>query len=243
MSPQRTTFDPPGLTLAHCRLFRHMSADELSEVNRQVEWRDASGGEVIVDRMETGGSLYLVAAGLLLAHQYSHSGREVGFRRLGPGEHFGELGALDGRPRSVTITALAPTRLGRLSKAMVVRLLDISTGFRGALIEDLVADVRRLSERIFDLSVLPVSGRVAVTLLRQGLEAGVRDNTARIERSPTHAEMATLIGAQREGVTRELGRLEAEGLVLRRGRLLTLPDVSRLAAEVERAGGEPIVPR
>ena len=62
--------------------------------------------------------------------------------------------------------------------------------------------------------------------------------TAVIRPCPTHAELAALLGSQREPVTRELNRLASLDIVRQNGRTLHVLNVPALAAEVERIGGE-----
>lgn len=209
-----------------------------------IEVRNFYAGELVLERQEESGSLYLALDGVLLAHQYARSGREVGFRRIVAGQYFGELGVIDRRPRSVNITALTPTVLGVLPGRAASGLIETSPALRRALMEDLASSVRELSERVFELSVLSIPCRLDMALLRMGLEKGVTDNQARLQSVPTHAELATLVGGQREAVTREFGRLEAMGLIAREARTVVLLDMDRLSLEVERAGGDtPLIPR
>lgn len=242
MPPPPLSSAPPDPVEAidHSRLFRHMPPAERAALASRIDFRRFRVGEVVVERQEDGdtGSLYLVAEGVLLAHQYARSGREVGFRRIVRGQYFGELSAIDRRPRSLNITALTPAVLGLMPRHVALQLIDENSGFRRAVIEDLAAGVRELSDRVFELSVLSIPCRLGMTLLRMGLEAAGSDNEARLAAIPTHAELAAVIGGQREAVTREFGRLESLSLIAREGRTLRLLDMDGLAKEVERAGGE-----
>lgn len=227
-----------------CRLFRHMEPNAVAALAPEIEVRNFHAGELVLERQEQSGSLYLALDGVLLAHQYARSGREVGFRRIVAGQYFGELGVIDNRPRSVNITALTSTRLGVLSRRAASGLIETSPALRKALMEDLASSVRELSERVFELSVLSIPCRLDMALLRMGLEKGVTDNQARLQSLPTHAELAALVGGQREAVTREFGRLEALGLIAREARTMVLLDMDRLSLEIERGGGDtPLIPR
>ena len=221
-----------------CRLFRHMDEAERESLIGRIEWLRVRRGELLVQRQDSGGAIFIVVDGLLLVNQYARSGREVGYRRLGPGRYFGELAAIDKLPRSANIVVLADAQVGRLPDRLVADLLDHSPAFGRALMEDLATTVRALSERVFELSAVSSACRTQMELLRLALEAGIVDNRSTIAKAPTHAEIAALIGSQRESVTRECGRLEAMGLIARKGRTLRLLDAAGLVGEIERLGGD-----
>jgi CRP-like cAMP-binding protein len=104
--------------------------------------------------------------------------------------------------------------------------------------EDLAAIVRSLSARVFERNAGSAACRTQMEILRMAWAAGVADNRATVLPVPTHAEIAALVGAQREAVTRECKRLEARGLIARKGRTLLVLNVDALAEEVERGGGD-----
>jgi CRP/FNR family cyclic AMP-dependent transcriptional regulator len=232
---------PIGLrreTLRSCRLFRYMSEAECTALLGRIEWLHAHRGELLVQRHDSGGAMYIVAEGMLLVNQYARSGREVGYRRLGPGGYFGEIAAIDKLPRSANIMAVTNAQVGRLPDRLVNELLEQSLGFGRAIMEDLAAIVRSLSMRVFELNAVSAACRTQMEILRMAVTVGVVDNRSTISPLPTHAEIATLVGAQREAVTRECKRLEARGLVARKGRTLVVLDVDALVEEIERLGGD-----
>lgn len=221
-----------------CLLFRHMSPAERATVAEHIVWRLYGRGDQIVRAQDVGDDIYIIAQGTLLANQFSRSGREIGYRRLGAGAHFGELAAIDGAPRSANVLALTNAEIGRLPHSLVQTLLTQCPGFTRALLEDLTAMVRRLSAQVFRLGAVPAPCRLQIEVLRMAHANGVTDNRATISAMPTHADMAVLVGTQREVVTREFARLEGLGLISRRGRDLEVNAISQLVEEIERHGGD-----
>ena len=221
-----------------CALFRHMSRAERAHVAAHTVWRIYQRGEQVVRAQEPGEDVYIVAAGTLLANQFSRAGREIGYRRLEVGAHFGELAAIDGAPRSANVFALTVAEIGRLPQTLVKTLLSDCPGFTQALLEDLTAMVRSLSAQVFRLGAIPAPCRLQMELLRMARASGVAQDRARIIGIPTHAEMAVLVGTQREVVSREFARLSALGLIARTGKDVVIAAVSALAAEIERQGGD-----
>lgn len=107
-----------------------------------------------------------------------------------------------------------------------------------ALLEDMAALTRSLTDRLFELTAISVACRVDIELLRMASATGGDGRTAVIHPCPTHAELAVLVGSQREPVTRELNRLASLNIVRQTGRALHVLDMQALAKEVERIGGE-----
>ncbi|MET3663559.1 Crp/Fnr family transcriptional regulator [Caulobacter sp. 1776] len=220
------------------KLFRHMTPDEVAALAPQIETLRCGKGEMIVQRRDEDGGIYLLLEGVLLANLYARSGREVGYRRIAPGGYFGEIAAIDGLPRSVNIVAVEDARLVRLPQRLVARLFEESPRFMRALLEDMATLTRALTDRLFELTAVSVACRVDIELLRMATAAGGEGDTAVIHPCPTHAELAVLVGSQREPVTRELNRLAGLNIIRQSGRTLKILDMAALADEVERIGGE-----
>ncbi|WP_205685775.1 Crp/Fnr family transcriptional regulator [Caulobacter vibrioides] len=220
------------------KLFRYMSRDEVEALGSRLEQLRFGKGEMIVQRRDQDEGIYLLLEGALLANQYARSGREVGYRRLSPGAYFGEISAIDGLPRSVNIVAVEDVRLVRLPPRLIRELFETSPRFMRALLEDMAALTRSLTDRLFELTAVSVACRVDIELLRMASIASEDGRTAIIHPCPTHAELAVLVGSQREPVTRELNRLAGLKIVRQTGRSLHVLDMDALAQEVERIGGE-----
>lgn len=215
-----------------------MSVTERAHVASHMIWRVYQRGDQVVRAQESGEDVYIVATGTLLANQFSRAGREIGYRRLEAGAHFGELAAIDGAPRSANIFALTTAEIGRMPPPLVKALLSDCPGFTRALLEDLAAMVRSLSAQVFRLGAVPAPCRLQMELLRMARLSGVAGDRAVIPAIPTHADMAVLVGTQREVVTREFARLKTLGLITRSGKDLVVEAVSALVAEIERQGGD-----
>lgn len=229
---------PPEGDYRANRLFRHMAREEVEALAQQVEHLNYGKGELILQRLDETGGIHLLLKGALLANQYARSGREVGYRRISAGSYFGEIAAIDGLPRSVNIVALEDTRVARLPQPLIQTLFEQSPRFMRAILEDLASLTRSLTDRLFELSAVSVACRVDIELLRMATMAGGDGQQATIQPCPTHAELAVLVGSQREAVTRELNRLASLKIVSQTGRTLRILNLPALADEIERIGGE-----
>jgi CRP-like cAMP-binding protein len=175
------------------------------------------------------------------------SGREVSVRRLGPGDIFGDLAAVDGLPRSASVVALSELRLNALTRADFLTCLTSSPDAGMWFARRMVSEVRRLTDKVFELSALSVQARLLCELLRLARAADCSGaSMVTIRPAPTHAVLASRIAAQREAVSRELQTLAGRGLLRHDRRTLEFPDLEALEREVARVVGvlaEPIVSR
>jgi CRP-like cAMP-binding protein len=195
-------------------------------------------GPMILDYGVGGTEVYVILEGHVQAELYSPNGREVILGTLGPGAIFGEVAAIDEAPRSATVVATSDGRLARIEGAAFREAVLGDPAAAEWLARQLMARIRGLTERIFEMNTLAVRDRLHCELLRLSLSAGIEGNRAVIDDVPTHGQLAARIGTHREGVTRELQHLVREGIVAQTRRRLTVNDVRALAQIVRAAAGE-----
>jgi CRP/FNR family cyclic AMP-dependent transcriptional regulator len=182
------------------------------------------------------GEVFLVEEGEAQVLLYAPSGREITVRDLRPGAIFGELSALDGAPRSASVMAVTDLRVHLIPRAAFMAAIETTPGASLWLARRLGAEVRRLTERVFELSALNVQARLHCELLRLARSQGGVDGVT-LDPAPTHAELANRIGTHREAVTRELRMLADRNIVRSSRRALEFMDLGRLQDEVQRAVG------
>ncbi len=224
---------PTSLGLRSVALLAGLSAERLEALARECAWRNFDAEQSIISRAAPDRDLYFIVSGRVRVTTYSAAGRQVTFRDFGAGEHFGEVAAIDGMARSADVVGLESGLLASLPPAALARLLREEPALAERLLRDFAKLVRRLSSRVVDLSTLGVHQRLHAELLRLAQEAGVKDNRARIDPAPKHADLASQVSTYREQVTRELSTLTKAGVLGKEGRALLVLDVSRLQRMVE----------
>jgi CRP/FNR family cyclic AMP-dependent transcriptional regulator len=228
---------PARLGLRGISLLQGLPTSSLDSLSRECAWRRFEPGQEIVSCKAADCDVHLVVAGRVRVTTYSLSGRQVTFRDLGPGELFGDIAAIDGMPRSADVSAVEGTLLASVNAATFWRLLRSEPLVAERMLRRLATIVRELSSRVMDLSTLGVRNRIHSELLRCARDAGVDQNTARIDPAPKHADMASQVSTYREQVTRELSALAKTGILQRDHGALVVRDVARLERMVEAVRG------
>jgi CRP-like cAMP-binding protein len=231
------TVQRSSLALRHIALLEGLSQERLDDLARRCVWQSIPAATPLLLRSEEKSDVYFLVSGQLRVTTYSPNGRQVTFRDSSAGEYFGDLSAIDGKPRSADVVTLKPSVVASLDRVAFLALLRDEPVVSERVMRGLVALVRQLSERVIDLSTMGVQNRVHAELLRLARAAGIVDNQARLEPPPTHAELASQVSTNREQVTRELNALRREGVLARDGKALVVVDARRLAALVAAVRG------
>jgi CRP/FNR family cyclic AMP-dependent transcriptional regulator len=138
-------------------------------------------------------------------------GKEVILAVLGPGEFFGEMSLIDEQPRSATVVALEPCEFLIVRKDDFRRCLLENSEMAELIMRGLVKRLREADRKIESLALLDVYGRVARVLLEfSELENGRRVLRDKLQRQ----DVAKMIGASREMVSRVMKGLETDGFIV-----------------------------
>ena len=216
--------------------FAGLSSEDLTALSARCHWRTTKKGELIIGHRDQSHDVLFLLSGLVRVNVYSLSGRQISFRDIHPGDVFGELSAIDGKPRSASVESLTTSTLMVMPQTVFLDLLWAHPPVMMETLRRLTALVRSLTNRIVEISTLAVRNRVQAELVRLAKDHGGPD--AVVDPAPTHAEIASRISTHREAVTRELRRLENLGVIAREGRTLRVADLPRLTEMVEDATPE-----
>ncbi len=223
--------------LSQIALFADLTAPELAQVEQLCRYRRFTADEHVFDRDSTSTDVYFLVRGRVRVVNYSMSGREITFDELDAGGYFGELAALDGRPRSANVVALEDSLILSLPRTAFIDLLAANHQLALKVMCRLAGLVRSANERIMDLSTLAAQNRVQAEILRQAHMEGSRPNSAVIEPIPVHSAIASRVSTTRETVARVMNDLARKGVLERRKRTLVIHDVRKLRQMVEHVRG------
>lgn len=97
--------------LQNVYLFKGMDAKELAAVGALGAVQTFQPGDTIFIKGEPATAMFLIKHGSVKIQQTTKSGDSLTVSTLGTGSHFGEMGFIDGQPRSATATAAEPTEV------------------------------------------------------------------------------------------------------------------------------------
>jgi CRP-like cAMP-binding protein len=176
----------------------------LSEVARPVRY---AAGDVLFRRGDSGEGMVVVLDGLVRIHLSAANGREVTLALAGAGEPIGEITLIDGGLRSADATAITPVSAVLVRHADATALIRADAEMAAALLRTMAARLRRITDQVEAVGLLPLSQRLAAALL----QLAAADPSGLVRLSQGH--IATLIAASRPKVNAALSEYRALGLV------------------------------
>jgi CRP/FNR family cyclic AMP-dependent transcriptional regulator len=219
-------------TLAQVALFSGLTDAELTFLAQRTVTRRYSSGEIVFSEGETCAGLYVVEQGNIRIFKISPAGREQVLSIDGPGSSVAEVPVFDGGNYPASAAAVGDATLLFVSKQDFQTLCLTHPQVALKVLRVVGARLRRLVGIIEELSFTTVRHRLAAFLLRLAQSEG-RPTPAGIEivLPAGHQELASQIGTVRELVSRNLSRLQAEGVLKVDGRCVVIRDLELLRAE------------
>ena len=208
-------------------LFASFSDQQLSTLLRCVQHRRYPRNSLIVRAGDETDALYIILSGQVKVLIPDDEGHEVILSMMGPHDFFGEMGLLDDQPRSASVEALEPCEMLQVSKAGFTACLKDNFDLAMQIIRNLVKRLRDADRKIESLALIDVYGRVARLLFDLAVEV---DGQWLVQRAPPKQEIARMIGASREMVSRVVKDLHEKGLIRAEKRKIILLDRQSMRA-------------
>jgi len=192
-------------------LFSMLTDSQAASVADAVVKRRFKRGENIVEQGKKTNALFILLNGRARVITADGRGREVILATLHPGDHIGEMSLIDNEPHSATVRAEVQTDLLMLGRLEFARCLPENSSMAYAVMRGLVQRLRQADRKIESLALMDVYGRVARSLLESASETGegelvIRDRVSR-------QDIAKMVGASREMVSRVMKDLEERGFI------------------------------
>lgn len=204
-------------------IFERLDDDCLQPLTHVATLRQIPRHTVVLHAGDRTDNIYFVLAGALKVQVSDEEGREVILSMLGPGELFGEMGVLDDHPRSATVLAVEQSEVVMIGKDDFKRCLVENPDVSLFIMRNLVKRLRLADRNIESLALLDVYGRVARLLLES---ADLVDGRKVVTHKLTKQDIAKMIGASREMVSRVMRDLTAQGLIQEHDGQLILVDLA-----------------
>ena len=202
-------------------LFASFPEDQLRMLTSVVTRKSLPRSSTVMASGDATDSLYIVLSGRLKVMMSDAEGKEVILSILGPGEFFGEMGLIDDAPRSASVVSIEACELLSIAKRDFKKCLAENFEMAMAVMRGLVRRLREADRKIGSLALLDVYGRVARLLL--DMSENVEGEKVVTKRLPKQ-DIAKMIGASREMVSRVMKDLQMGGYIEVRGSNIVLRD-------------------
>lgn len=196
--------------------------------------RHYAPGQIVFSEGEPCAGLYVVESGHIRIFKTSANGREQVLNIDGPGSSVAELPVFDGGNYPASVAAVDEATLLFISKQDFQSLCLTHPEVALKVLRVVGARLRRLVGIIEELSFTTVRERLVSFLLHAARTQGKRGaDGLEVMLPASKQELASQIGTVRELVSRNLSRLQAQGLIQIDGRNVMIRDIKALEAELE----------
>jgi CRP/FNR family transcriptional regulator len=187
-------------------------------------------GELLFSEGEPGTGLHMISRGRVRLFKTSVGGREQILAMKEPGEAVAELPVMDGGAYAVSAMAVEDTEVAFISRSDFQGICMEHPEVGLKMLAMVGARLRQMMGIIEELSFSTVRERLASVLLRLAEREGRQTARGVSFMLPAgHQELASQLGTVRELVSRNLLRLQADGLVTVNAREIVVRDMNGLA--------------
>jgi len=209
------------LLIRNVPLFSSLSGDQLlllaSVLSRKPYPRDSA----VIAAGDPTDALYIVISGRLKVVMSGNEGREAILAILNRGDFFGEMGLIDQGPRSASVVTIEACELLTITRTDFMKCLQKNFDLAMNVIRGLVGRLREADKKIGSLALMDVCGRVARLLMDM---AETVDGQKVVTRKLPKKQIAKMIGASREMVSRVMKEMETSGHIEVRAHRILLRD-------------------
>src|ERR687896_1963980 len=211
-------------------VFEPLSTEEIGRLDERLPDAHLETGDIFYSPDDPSEKVFLLRRGKARIYKVADDGREFTLAVVGAGTMFGEMTLTAQRLQGAYAQAMEPSEVSMMLREDLERLI-LEKPEVGLQIAHLLSErLRRYETRLEDITLKGVTARLASLLVllleSEGVVTG--DHSLKIPTHYTHQHLGTMVGANREAVTRAFGQLQDEGIVELRRRLIYVPDAKAL---------------
>ena len=194
-------------------LFAVLTQPQAESLANAVGKRRFKRGELLVELGKKCDALFIILAGRARVVVTDKKAREVILATLQPGDHVGEMSLIDREPHSANVEAEVQTDALVLGGDDFNRCLNENGAMMQAVMRGLVQRLRSADRKIESLALMGVYSRVANVLLDSGVPTTDAPNVRVIREKISRQDIAKMVGASREMVSRVMKDFEEQGFI------------------------------
>lgn len=194
--------------LNQVEIFAQIPAEKLQQLENRSQVRRCPKNTILFMEGDVSDRLFIINEGLVCVHTEDAEGRQLILNYMGIGESFGELSLIDGMPRSASVTTVSDCVFTCISHETFTWFINENPEILHTLLQSLAGMVRSLTGSVKDMALLDVYGRVA-----RVLERFCNEENKVASPKLKHHEIASMVGASREMVSRIMKELVVGGYI------------------------------
>jgi CRP-like cAMP-binding protein len=202
-------------------LFQGVSPEKLRLLAAQATYRKFKQGELVIGEADPIRSFYVVITGQLKLYRSSAEGKEQTLQLLGPGDPFGLCTAFATESFPASAMAIVDSAVLLIPGT----IMEATARQEPALLLNIISI---LSQRLKDsmtliesLALKEIPGRLA-SFLRHLLPKDAKNKNTAVELTISQRELAKILGATPEALSRALRKMANDGILKTAGRVITI---------------------
>lgn len=222
--------------LGQLPFFQGLAQTDLEAINQSFQEIGFDVDEIICFSGDPAERLFVVADGRVKLVRHTVVGKDVLLDILTTGEFFGSLASLGDDVYPDTAQAQTPVCILSIGKKAFRRILDQHPTVTIKVMDIMAARLRAAHERVRQLSVSSVEGRIAHVLLVLSEKFGKKSEVGLLIQVPLAREdLASMAGTTPETASRVMSQFQKDGLVDAGRQWVAVLNRARLEAIVGRA--------
>jgi len=215
-------------------IFEPLSREEIEAIHWKHLNTSVEEGETFFTPMDLCETLFVLQKGRVRIYRATPEGREFTVAVVGSGTVFGEMALTGQRLRNSYARAIEESEVSAMCRADVERLILDRPRVGLQLIHLLSERLATHETRMEGMALKEVPARLANLILLLVENEGVRTSTSyKIPTRYTHQQLGSMIGANREAVTRAFARLRESGALNVQRRYIHVEDLETLKRATE----------
>jgi len=224
--------------ISHSPLFSGLDRDQYEKISAISVYRSFPKGSLIFSEGDDAAGFFIVDQGSVKVFKSSRDGKEQILHMLGPGEPFGEVPVFSGGSFPANAQAVSLARTIFIQRESFIDLITKNPSLAMNMLGVLSLRLRQFTVQVENLSLKEVPERLAGYLLylseKQGLskKQGLSEkqgNSRRIELDMSKGQLASLLGATPETLSRIFLKMSQQGLIRVNGAAIEILQVEALA--------------
>ena len=222
--------DHPDNPLRTIPIFSKLDEADMDLMYRSMRQRTYPPNTIVFFEGDVPDGLYLLIRGRVKISLMDENGREIILSTLKGGSFFGEMALFDEYPRSADVETLEYTDFLILRKSHFIEMIENSPSIVRNILKEMSGRLREADDKIRNLALFDVAGRLARVLIDIAKKEGIISKEKNVATLPelSQQELANMIGASRETVSRALNSFQKQGLVTITRKQIVLHNIGSL---------------